>query len=83
MKVTLDRLEGDMAVLLVRDDERMKFNMPISLLPDGVQEGDILDILITTDKKAADDSKTRVSNLIERLKQKNQEGSTITQDPGD
>jgi hypothetical protein len=81
MKATVDRLEGDMAVLLVRDDESIKFNMPITLLPEGVQEGDILDILITIDEKATDDAKERVSGLIERLKRKNQEGSGLIQDP--
>ncbi len=57
MKVTLDRLEGDMAVLLVRGDERIKFNMPTTLLPEGVREGDILDIAIAIDERAAEDSK--------------------------
>jgi hypothetical protein len=83
MKVTLDRFEGDMAVLLVRDDESIKFNMPIALLPEGCQEGDILDISITRDAKATEDSKARVSSLMERLKRKNQEGSGLIQGPED
>lgn len=82
MNVTSDRLEGDVAVLLVRDDESIKFNVPTTLLPKGVREGDILDISITIDEKATDDSKARVSSLIERLKRKNQEGSDIIQDSG-
>jgi hypothetical protein len=83
VKVTVDRLEGDMAVLLLRNDERIKFNLPINLLPEGVHEGDILDISITIDEGATDESKSRVSSLIERLKSKKQEDSSIIQDPGD
>ncbi len=81
MKVTVDRLEGGVAVLLVRDGESTKFNMPIALLPEGIREGDILDIAITVDEKVAEDSKARISSLMERLKRKNQEGSGLIQDP--
>ncbi len=81
MKVTLDRIEGDMAVFLVRNDESIMFDMPLDLLPEGVREGDILDILITIDEKATYDSNERVSSLMERLKRKSQEGSGIVQDP--
>lgn len=70
-----------MAVLLVRDGERVRFNLPIRLLPEGVQEGDVLDITMTIDQKATDDAKARVSSRIERLKRKSQEGSGIIQDP--
>lgn len=68
-----------MAVPLVRDGESIRFNMPTTLLPEGVREGDILDILITRDEKATEDAKERVSSLMERLKCKNQEGSDIIQ----
>lgn len=81
MKATLDRFEGDMAILLVRDDESIKFNVPVTLLPEGCQEGDILDISITRDERTTEDSKARVSSLMERLKRKSQEGSGLIQDP--
>jgi hypothetical protein len=81
MKATLDRFEGNVAVLLVRDDESIKFNMPIALLPEGYREGDILDISITRDVKATEDSKAGVSSLMDRLKKKDQEGSELIQDP--
>jgi Protein of unknown function (DUF3006) len=83
MKATVDRFEGDVAVLLLRNDESIKFDMPLALLPEGVREGDILDILITIDEKATDESIARVSSLMERLKRKNQEGSGLIQGPED
>lgn len=75
MKATVDRIENDMAVLLTRDDRVIRFNIPITLLPEGVREGDVLEISITIDENATDDAKERVSRLMERLKRKNQEGS--------
>lgn len=70
MKATLDRIEGSKAVLLIRDEERIKVDLPIELLPAGSKEGDILDITIQRDEKATGDARIRTSDLIERLKRK-------------
>jgi Protein of unknown function (DUF3006) len=43
---TVDRVEGKLAVLLIGDKGEFKLNVPISLLPEGSKEGDILDISI-------------------------------------
>lgn len=71
-KVTLDRIEDSTAVLLVRDEERIKINIPLFLLPVGSMEGDILDITVTRNIKETEDAKERVSNLLEKLKKKYQ-----------
>jgi hypothetical protein len=70
-KVTLDRIEENIAVLLVSDEEKIKINIPIILLPSGSKEGDILDIAITRDVQGTDAAKKRVSALLEKLKNKN------------
>ena len=49
MKVTLDRVEGKTAVLIAREDESVRMNVPVSLLPPGSSEGDILTIRIRRD----------------------------------
>jgi hypothetical protein len=67
-KVTLDRIEEGIAVLLVRDEEKTKINIPLFLLPPGSREGDILDIAITRNEKEIEDTKERVSSLLEKLK---------------
>jgi hypothetical protein len=67
-KVTLDRIEEDIAVLLVRDEEKIKINIPLFLLPPGSKEGDILSIAITRNVKETEDAKERVSSLLEKLK---------------
>lgn len=70
-KATLDRIEEDIAVLLVRDEEKIKINIPLFLLPAGSKEGDILDITITKNIQETETTKERVSNLLEKLKNKN------------
>jgi len=72
-KVTLDRIEDGTAVLLLRDDESIKFNIPLYLLPQESKEGDILDVSIDRDVQETEAAKERVSALLEKLKNKNKE----------
>ncbi|WP_410510112.1 DUF3006 domain-containing protein [Methanosarcina hadiensis] len=71
MLTTLDRIEEDTAVLLVRDEESVKINIPLFLLPAESKEGDVLDITIDRDVHETEDTKERVSSLLEKLKNKN------------
>jgi hypothetical protein len=70
MKATIDRIEGKLAVILIRDVESIKLDIPLILLPEGSKEGDILDIDIYKDEKETEAAKTRISSLIEKLKSK-------------
>ncbi len=72
-KVMLDRIEGCTAVLLVRDEESVRINIPLFLLPAESKEGDILDITIAKDVKETEEAKERVSSLLDKLKNKNKE----------
>lgn len=69
-KVTLDRIEEDTAVLLVRDDETVKIDIPLFLLPEDSKVGDILDITIDRDVRETEAAKERVSSLLEKLQNK-------------
>ena len=71
LRVTIDRIEEGIAVLLVRDEEKIKINVPLILLPVGSKEGDILDIAITRDVQETEAAKERVTSLLEKLKNKN------------
>jgi hypothetical protein len=68
MKATIDRVEGTMAVLILQDDEAVRFNLPVSFLPPGCREGDILTIGIERDTTGTKEAKERLSGRIERLK---------------
>ncbi len=69
-KVTIDRIENNIAVLLVRPEETIRLSLPVSLLPEGSKEGDILSIDISKDEQETKQAKERVSSLLEKLKNK-------------
>jgi hypothetical protein len=68
MRATIDRIEGTLAVLIAKDDESVRFTLPLSLLPAGCREGDIVIIGIERDIEATTAVKERVSGKIENLK---------------
>jgi hypothetical protein len=70
IRAVVDRIEdGGVAVLLVGDDEQTRIDVPVSLLPDGVRDGDHLKISITTDKRSRASAEERVRKLQEQLSQ--------------
>ena len=70
MKATIDRIDEGIAVLIYVDKEPVRMTVPVSLLPPGAKEGDIVSIGIDRDEEATVASKDRVSSMIERLKNK-------------
>jgi hypothetical protein len=81
MKAVIDRFEGELAVLLLGDKGEFRLNFPLSLLPAGCREGDILNISIERDPEATGQTKERVTDLMEKLKQKGQGKTGIIRDP--
>jgi hypothetical protein len=73
LKFTLDRMEGSIAVLLLRDEESVKIDIPLFLLPPESKEGDILNISIARDDQETEAAKEKVSALLDKLKNKNKE----------
>ena len=73
MKATIDRVAGSLAVLISNESNPVTFNIPTSFLGD-CREGDIIDIVITRDPESTKAVKVRVSSLIEKLKQKSNNG---------
>jgi len=69
---TVDRIEEQNAVLLVRKEESEKLIVPLSLLPSDIKEGDILEIEIRQDILGTEQARERVSSLLDRLKKKKQ-----------
>jgi hypothetical protein len=68
MRATIDRIESSLAVMIAQDDESVRFSLPLSLLPAGSREGDIVVIGIELDKEGTMAERERVWGLIERLK---------------
>ena len=81
MKAVIDRVEGELAVLLLGDKGEFRLNFPHFLLQAGCREGDVLNISIERDLAATEQTKERVSGLMEKLKQKGQEKTGIIRGP--
>lgn len=63
MKFTIDRFEGDFAVVELEDREMV--DLPLSLLPENAKEGDILNI--TIDKNASEIRRKRIQDKFDSL----------------
>ena len=63
----VDRIEGDLAVVLLGDAGR-EIVLPVSELPDGVGEGSVLAIEIRLDAERTEAAREDVSSLIDRLR---------------
>ena len=67
MRATIDRIESSLAVMIAQDDESVRFSLPLSLLPAGSREGDIVVIGIELDREATTAARGRVSDRIDKL----------------
>jgi hypothetical protein len=67
MRATIDRIESPLAVMIAQDDESVRFSLPLSLLPAGSREGDIVVIGIERDIEATVATRERVSERIDKL----------------
>ncbi|HHX18551.1 MAG TPA: DUF3006 domain-containing protein [Clostridium sp.] len=63
MKVTIDRFEGNYAV--VELENKTVSNMPIELLPKGAKEGSVLKIELDTE--ATNNQKERIQKLMDEV----------------
>ena len=70
MKFTLDRIDEGIAVLISREEEPVRMTIPVSLLPPGVKEGDIVTLSIERDDEGTAAARIRVTGLLDKLKKK-------------
>ena len=73
MKMTIDRIEEGIAVLVSHEERPQNVNLPLSLLPPGSREGDIVTMQIGRDEEATAAARERISSLLGSLKRKHQE----------
>ena len=71
VRLVVDRIVGDKAVLLFQPEEKEKLHWPMSLLPGETKESDILKIKIEIDREKTEKTKEEVRNLIDKLRKKN------------
>jgi hypothetical protein len=79
-KYTLDRFEGDLAVLLLREDESIEVDIPKARLSGMLNKGDIIDIRFHPDgtiekaillKEETEKAKMEVNKVLREILQKN------------
>ena len=73
MNAVIDRIENNVAVLLVGEKETV-LNVPLGILPENVREGTWLRIDFTIDEQGAHDRFMQNKLLLEKIKRKVQRG---------
>ncbi len=76
MKVFIDRIESNIAVMLIVDREEINIDIPIEYLPEGVRAGDYFDISFTSDPTSRATSEQRTKDLLQELTKDNDPDQT-------
>lgn len=72
VQAVIDRFEGRNAVLLIGEEE-LTANWPRKGLPEGAEEGDILQVNVSIDGEATQLARSEAESLLRQILQKNQE----------
>jgi nucleotide-binding universal stress UspA family protein len=70
-RAVVDRVEdGELAVVLVGDEENFSIDLPVSMLPEGAEAGSHLRITVSLDEDSRRAADERVNALQERLEKR-------------
>jgi hypothetical protein len=67
VQATIDRIEGDVAILVLDTRKSETITLPTALLPGGFREGDIVRLTLDLDTEATRTSRERIAGTIARL----------------
>ena len=67
MKAVIDRIDGTLAVLVVPDAQELRLNVPLALMPEGCNEGDIITFTLERDEVSTLEAHDRAARLIDDL----------------
>jgi hypothetical protein len=67
LKVYIDRIEDDVATIVMSDDDKVHFNLPAKLLPEGAEGGDHFELVFKPDKESAKAVKAKADDLLKDL----------------
>lgn len=70
MKAVVDRIENQIALVLLGDEE-IKIDIPLALLPEGTKEGSFLKVTFELDPAGEQAQREKISALLDKLKNKN------------
>lgn len=72
IKVSVDRIENGLAILVLWDDCSTQIEWPVSLLPESTSEGSVLSIRISQDEQKRNETRQKISGLLQKFIQKGQ-----------
>ena len=67
LKIVIDRVEDDIATMVLYDDDAVKFNLPAKYLPEGTKGGDHFQLFFKKDEQSRKQMKQEVDNLLSDL----------------
>jgi hypothetical protein len=70
VQATIDRIDGDVAVLVLDTRNPETITIPSILIPDGCREGDIVRLTLEPDPEATRIGRERIAGTIDRLTRK-------------
>jgi hypothetical protein len=73
LKVVIDRIEDEIATIVLYDDDSVHFNLPAEYLPEGAKEGDHFQLSFKKDKESRDAEKKKAEDLLNELLAQNKE----------
>jgi hypothetical protein len=66
-KVVVDRIEDEIATLVLYDDDSVQFNLPAKYLPEGSKDGDQFQVTFKKDKVGRGAEKQKADDLLKDL----------------
>jgi hypothetical protein len=67
IKVVIDRIEEGVAVIVLYDDDSVRFNLPVKYLPGGARAGDHFEIGFKRDDSGRDSEREKIDDLLGEL----------------
>ena len=67
LKIVIDRIEDEVATLVLYDDDSVHFNLPAEYLPEGAKDGDHFQLVFKKDKESRDAEKKKAEDLLKEL----------------
>ena len=67
LKIVIDRIEDEVATLVLYDDDSVHFNLPAECLPEGAEEGDHFQLVFKKDKESRAAEKQKADDLLKDL----------------
>lgn len=76
MKLVIDRIEGDLAVMLISENEEISLDIPLKYLPPEAKAGDYFNVSFTPDLESRAAAQERTKELLKELTRDNDPNQT-------